>query len=368
MEPCGRSCEDLGSLVEHLNTQAIDLIEAAYQLEESDADWLSNLLDVGAPFFDHGLGMFAFNYVHPPREGGGAEVGLHSPHLRTLPPEFLETFANARSVIPSDCFHAITPPGYAGTWSEAAKDYPEVSARFLETLGYPEFFAIFATDPNGLGVFIGAPLPAKQKLTPKEHERLQMLGAHIATAFRLRQALNEAKEGSVLDATGLPRNAEALIDADGFRMVDAVGQASEPNCAEVLREAARSVDRARRVLRKDDPEHALETWNALVSGRWSLVDWFDADGRRLVLAIPNPPALRDPRGLTEQECQVVMYAIVGETNKLIAYRLGRSQARVSGLLKSAMHKLGVDTRSALVQKLGPLGVPSAAETDDESAA
>lgn len=366
MEHRGRSWEDLDRAVEHVTSHAIDLIEAAYDLEKSDSEWLSDLTDAAAPFLDHGLGIFAFNYVHPSLEGGGSDMGLHTPHLRSLPTDFLQRFADARSVIPPECFHAITTPGYAGTWTEASKDYPEISARFLETLGYPELFAIFASDPNGVGIFIGAPLPEKTKLTPKAQERWQMLGAHIASAFRLRQALSEAGEASEDHSTGLPRDAEAVIDVDGFRLVDSVGPANETSCAEVLREAARSVDRARSELRKDSPEHALETWNALVSGRWSMVDWFDTDGRRFVLAMPNAPECPDPRGLTQQECQVVMYILLGETSKLIAYRLGRSQARVSGLLKSAMHKLGVSSKLALVEKLGPLGNPTGLRDDGES--
>jgi DNA-binding CsgD family transcriptional regulator len=104
-------------------------------------------------------------------------------------------------------------------------------------------------------------------------------------------------------------------------------------------------------MRKDDPDEALRIWKALVEGRWSMVDWFDSDGRRFVLAHPNPPHLRDPRGLTERERQVATYAVLGETNKLISYRLGISQPKVSMALKSAMHKLGVQTRPQLVEKL-----------------
>ena len=94
-----------------------------------------------------------------------------------------------------------------------------------------------------------------------------------------------------------------------------------------------------------------------------MVDWFDSDGRRFFLAIPNPPDLRDPRGLTEQERQVVAYVLLGETVKLIAYRLGLSPGRVSRLLKSVMHKLGVNSRTQLVRKLGLLGVPT--PTDEQ---
>jgi len=104
-------------------------------------------------------------------------------------------------------------------------------------------------------------------------------------------------------------------------------------------------------MRETDPEQALEHWKALVRGRWSTVDWFDSDGRRFVLGLPNAPNVNDPRGLTTREMQVVAYALFGQTNKLIAYNLGLSKGRVSTLLRSAMRKIGVQTRGQLVKRL-----------------
>jgi len=40
---------------------------------------------------------------------------------------------------------------------------------------------------------------------------------------------------------------------------------------------------ARGALRKRDPEEALRLWQGLIRGRWTLIDWFDTDGRRFVL-------------------------------------------------------------------------------------
>ena len=78
-------------------------------------------------------------------------------------------------------------------------------------------------------------------------------------------------------------------------------QAQRSSTSPKLRDAAVVVDHARGKLRKTDPEQALETWKALVQGRWSMVDWFDSDDRHYVLAIPNSPYVSDPRGLTERE-------------------------------------------------------------------
>ena len=142
-----------------------------------------------------------------------------------------------------------------------------------------------------------------------------------------------------------------MIDPTSFRVTDAQGQAKSRDALHALREAALQVDRARGRMRESDPEQALDLWKALVRGRWSTVDWFDSDGRRFVLGLPNAPNVSDPRGLTDREMQVVAYVLSGQTNKLIGYNLGLSKGRVSTLLRSAMRKMGVQTRAQLVNKL-----------------
>ena len=73
------------------------------------------------------------------------------------------------------------------------------------------------------------------------------------------------------------------------------------------------------------PDAALQIWKALVWGRWSMVDWFDSDDRRFVLALPNSPSISDPRGLSEREREVVAYAVLGESGKVIGGRLALSK-------------------------------------------
>ena len=171
--------------------------------------------------------------------------------------------------------------------------------------------------------------------------------------------------------TEMPLQAEALLDPTRFLVAQAAGGAQERGASKTIREAARLVDKARGPLRQDDPEEALRIWRGLVRGRWSLVDWFDTDGRRFVLAKPNAPNIRDPRGLTEREALVATYAASGESRKLISYRTGLSESTVSRALDSAMHKLTVKTKAQLVEKMR--GLPDVAELsdrdrDEESAA
>lgn len=343
--------------MDQVTPHAIDLIEAAYDLDKDDSAWLSDLMDAAAPIMDQGHGMFGFEFIQPPGGGGGADAVINGMQLRELPADFPQRLVKASHVLTPEFVRAVTPPGYAGTWSEIAKDHPEELRRLLDALGYEDLFGITAIDPDGVGIDISAPLGAPLHLNAKARARWKMLGAHMASAHRLRRALIAEALKSDDQPEELPYRAEAVIDAKGFRIVESAGRAKSRSAGDVLRRAARRVDEARGSLRADDPAKALETWKALVCGRWSLVDWFDTDGRRFILAKPNPPKVFDPRGLSEQECQVVTYVLLGDTNKLIAYRLGLSQGRVSVLLKSAMHKLGAKSKAQLVQKLGPLGVP-----------
>lgn len=94
-----------------------------------------------------------------------------------------------------------------------------------------------------------------------------------------------------------------------------------------------------------------------------MVEWFDTDDRRYVLAVPNAPRIVDPRGLTERESQVVAYAALGDSHKLIAYRLGISRSRVSNALASAMRKLNVKTQAQLVEKLHMLAAEATGDSE-----
>ena len=117
---------------------------------------------------------------------------------------------------------------------------------------------------------------------------------------------------------------------------------------ELLRAAALRADRARHVLKNLDADHAQRLWEGLLAGRWAIVDWFDSEGRRFIIARRNDQLLHRPRGLTRREQQVAMRAALGASSKAISYELGISPSRVSSVLNAAMRKLGVRTKAQLV--------------------
>ena len=123
-----------------------------------------------------------------------------------------------------------------------------------------------------------------------------------------------------------------------------------------LRAAARTIERARLRQGHDDPDASIDHWTALVAGRWSLVDHFDADGRRFVLAVKNDPMQPDPRGLTDTERQVVEFVGLGRTAKQIAYTLGVTPSAVKNTTQRVQRKLGLASGAELAAFFAPAGL------------
>lgn len=94
-----------------------------------------------------------------------------------------------------------------------------------------------------------------------------------------------------------------------------------------------------------------------MTGRWSLVDRFESDGRRYLVARRNDPELAEPRSLSHRERQVLAYAALGYANKHIAYTLGLAPSTVSSHLRTAMRRVGAPSRAALAD----FWLPAAAE-------
>jgi DNA-binding CsgD family transcriptional regulator len=334
--------------MDRIGSAIIDFTEAAYDLEISDEEWLPSVLKRGLPVLDHGLGVAGMTYGLPP---DGGPFQLLDIHVASGPADFADRHRSAVAMTPPDHLREQVQPGGAGTASFASRHDPSQLDHYTSYVDYcKDTIYITAVDRKGAGVAIIAPLAEVTTLTGRHAERWQMLAAHVDSGHRLRKGLSVADIDDP-PCGELPHDAEAIFDVNGFRITDAVGRAKEHAANERLRDAAVAMDRARGKMRNTDPEEALKIWKALVQGRWSMVDWFDTDGRRFVLALANSPHVTDPRGLTERESQVVAYAVLGQTNKMIAYRLGLSNSRVSMVLRSAMRKLNVQTRGQLVLKM-----------------
>jgi len=140
----------------------------------------------------------------------------------------------------------------------------------------------------------------------------------------------------------------AAVLAPSGAIVHGEKDAQNPDARESLQRAAKAIDRARSKARGNEDE-ALDLWQGLVAGRWSLVEQFDSDARRFLIARRNDPQVTDPRALNLRERQVLAYVAMGHPAKLIAYSLGISRSSVSTARQTAMRKLGLRTTADVVR-------------------
>lgn len=314
----------------------IRVVEAAYSLAGSERDWLAGLLEAARGGLDFGLGC------------GGATLVLQ----RSGPVRF-EAFAGVGPSTPVSCddtaslgvllqdpdvmaMLARTPFAFASV-SETLGSRLDVLASTLGPGPSRDVVGLLAQDGEGRAVDLFAFCAARTRTTPRQRELWKRIGVHCAAGLRLRR--------------NLARVPEAILTPNGD-VANADGPAREPSLRDALRAAVRRREVAIGPERRRDPARALELWQGLVAGRWSLVDRWEDGATRYVTAIPNAPDVLDPRGLTRREAEVVNYAARGASNKEIAYALGVRISSVGSALAGAMRKLGVQRRAQLPALVG----------------
>jgi DNA-binding CsgD family transcriptional regulator len=309
----------------------LSTVDAAYQLDGSTADWLRKIIQCARPALAPDLGVIGGTVRLQADRGPTFTSDLVTTEgVPAGVADFIRTHANEHT--PDYVEAAIVSRATLDTASSAYERY-HAPARFrdfepldpLRRLGVHDQLAVQSYDATGHGCML---LASFARVTdPPRHRsaRWARVMAHVCAGLRLR------------DDLAAP---EAVIEPGG-RIVHAEDAAKPGAAREALRDAALTIDRARSRAGARDPARALSDWNALVSGRWSLVETFESDGRRYLVARKNDPKVDYPRALSERERQVATYAARGHSNKYIAYVLGLSRSTVSTHLNSALKRLGV---------------------------
>lgn len=321
---------------------AIRVVEAAYRIERGLDEWLAEVLRAATKLLDGDKGYCAYIYRvekdghiritssphHPGFSTGDTKEGLD--YARRTPPALVRPM------------FVFDPPvvNFHSLWSqmphEHFPDYQPFDSMARSDIR--DCVVVRGCDPTGEGVFISAMTSRPWPVQEAAVERWRLLRAHILAGLRLHRNLVE----------------EAVLDRHG-KVVHAEGEARETRALDALRERARHIDRARSAEGRRDPEAALRVWQGLVNGRWSLVDKFDSDGRRYLIARRNEPGegVAALRPLSRRERQILAYAALGYANKHIAYTLGLAPSTVSSHLRSAMRRVGASTRAALADLWAP---------------
>jgi DNA-binding CsgD family transcriptional regulator len=198
--------------------------------------------------------------------------------------------------------------------------------------GAADILWVVASDLAGSSLALCALLPIRSALTASVRRTWLQVALHWSAGLRLRGA--RPREADATNALSWGHDA-------GMPVLDKSARAA-------LRQAARAIDR-RPSLSLSDPSAALALHRAAELGHWSLVDHFDADGRRFLLLCRSARGPATRVTLSEREGQATALAARGYSNKRIAYALGLSTGSVSTLLYRAARKWGAGSRTRLTQ-------------------
>jgi len=324
----------------------IELVEASYALDGVPRDRRRRVLEAAIPLFggEEMVVLFEASVSVSNVEIQACEVPNGRPETEALaiavndiaPPEVTDLVYRSGAVV--------------GSLSEQVfPKVPAAASLYCESTGNSyrdQVFAVARPAADSV-VLMVSPRRSFQSTSVRERRRWGLAMAHVGTGLRLQRALAAAAQDRA--------EPEAVLDSSGA-LHHAVGPAQGEDARGLLREAVRQVERARSRCGRSDPDAAMESWKGLVGGRWSLVDRFDRDGRRFVVAHKNEPGVTDPRGLSPREYQIAERIGLGRSTKEIAYELGLSLSAVSMGVKSANRKLGLASRVELASFFSPGGI------------
>lgn len=339
---------------EMVRTGPIALIESAYAVESTVHEWLDGLASAARVAFRRNVGAYALTYdasdIANCTFGPLVSSGIDSPKLlRLLRHDLPRAYHAAPQVV--DAVFRKTSYGPSARLPLVGA-LVKARSRLIQWSG-ADILGLNGVNVDGRGLHIGVLVPSSAA-SHTGSDLLARLSSHLAAAFRLR-----AKLGADVLA-----DAAAIIDARG-RIAHATGAARLPEARRSLAEAAARIDSLRSTVANRDPERAVEQWRALVDARWSLVDHFEHDGKRYIVAHRNDPTVAPFALLTARERQVVALAALGHANKMIGYELGISVSTAGVLLSRAAKKLGTHSRAELIAAYDARNARRRAQGPDE---
>ena len=316
-----------------MKTDWVGILESIYRLELGTEAWLKGIVDTIRPCIDDdGLGVAGINYRVSPAGDlsleASSDLSESLKHgLEGLDPGFVK-----RAYL-----------GLRVGMSSEVPEWPKTQTfQLAKPLGLVDALGINGLNPGGRGcLLLSFRATAGHRLPVRRKESLTRIAVHLATAYRLRARLAVGADPI--------SGAEAVLDPNG-KVQHAIGPASPRLARRSLGQAVVDIERARSKLRLRDPEGALGSWRGLVAARWTLVEHFERDGRRYLVARENEPEVPEPAALSPRERQALAYAAMGHSDKEIAYELGIAHSTVKVLLFRCRTKLRANSRAELLRK------------------
>jgi DNA-binding NarL/FixJ family response regulator len=332
-----------------VKSQVLRVVEAAYA-PGGDEQWLTGVAETALNALGVGRGVATYTFYVPPEPTAKPLIETYVPRGGLdLGRDDLEALIEHAPVALARKMFEFNGVSTMTEYLNASLQSMPFAEGQMAPVGFQDALGIVSINPSGRGIVITTGLPEPTRLPPAFKRTWSRVMAHLSAGLRLRSdaaGLRPRGEPAGLHPGSAPAQpaVEAVLAPDG-KVLDASGPAREREARAALRLA---VDRARS-SQEQDPAAALELWRGLVEGRWSLLDQFDSDGRRFLVARANTVQAPPLRKLSPAERQVVALAALGRTNKLIAYELGVSVGTVGTLLSRAMHKLRLGSRVQLIE-------------------
>lgn len=314
-----------------VSVHLLRIVEACYAIELPEPEWLAELCAAARPLLDDGLGLNATTFDL-------SDFGTGMLSIVTLGMSAALVSATHRVSLSREDMRRMSVGGPRVV--SMAHAQPELlngaSWRDLRRLcGAADTLALVGSDAFGRGAALGAHRRSIVNLASREREHWERIASHLAAAYRLRRrlaanaAMEEQKRARV-------DGRDVLLNPDGH-----VAPLEQAVATGDLRTAALAADGAGQLA----PERAMAHWSELVDGRWSLIDQFEAGGRRFLIAHRGVWQ----RGLTSRERAVLAYRARGRSLKVIAIELGRTISMVARDLDRGMDKLGLRGQADLAQ-------------------
>ncbi len=321
----------------------VGLIEEVYRLDDDSDSWLKRLLEHAAPLLNRGFWPTIGTYHYTPSSLQlERSAALGPAHARDI------LAASMQLQTPAVSRFFRSGPAVASLSEALFTREPGLAAVVQQITSGVVHDKMTVKGLTGHGSALILCWLFSERIIPtaQEQRRWQCVASHLGAGLRLREF------AQALDLDSPP--VEAIFDSSG-KLYEAREGALAQTARTSLRESVCRLEQLRTRHGRSDPDRALEGWEGLVNGRWSLVDYFDLDGRRLVLAIKNDPGFPDPRGLTLRERQVAEFIGQGHSCKEISYMLGISASAVTNCTRRAVRKLGLSSLTELAAFFSPNG-------------
>ncbi|HEX8111454.1 MAG TPA: LuxR C-terminal-related transcriptional regulator [Kofleriaceae bacterium] len=314
------------------------MLAAEYDPEKRPDGWLQNILRATEQFFDRGQGAIGWLLRRDQQLMPMAPTAINGGE------RFIETATRIGAGLGARSLSASVAPSRPSleTASEALDLGPDLlhEPAFREhahPLGIKDFLAFKATSPCGkLSCTIGTPLARIERTSSYDKTPWRLLAKHMSFGLGvLHRSDNQPLELS---------DAANVFAPDGRVLHLATTAGSD--CLASLRRAVLARERAR--LTRTDPGEAVELLDGALH-RYALIDHFETDGKRFVIACAPCDAASPVDKLSPRLRQIAnLLVTTGKSRKELAEQLGISIHTLDTEVKALYRRLNVRSRSELV--------------------